>query len=116
MSRGPGKLQRRILQRLHRAPDGRMSRRALEERFAGHGRYTSSNLRRALVSLERMGYVSLTEGPNLDQSYVHLPPPVEPLSDEVIAQLLAELTAVLIRVDPAASTRRGRTNLPHLLA
>ena len=68
-----------------------MSRRALEERFAGHGRYTSSNLRRAIVSLEHMGYVSLQEGPNLDQSYVSLPPPVEPLSDEVVAQLLADI-------------------------
>jgi hypothetical protein len=58
-----------------------MSRRALEERFVGHGRYTSSNLRRALRSIERMGYVSLQEGPNLDQSYVGLPPPVEALSD-----------------------------------
>jgi len=55
-----------------------MSRRALEERFLGHGRYTSSNLLRALRSLERMGFVSLEEGPNLDQSYVHLPPPRPP--------------------------------------
>jgi hypothetical protein len=68
-----------------------MSRRALDEHFAGHGRYTASNLRRALVSLERMGYVSLQEGPNLDQSYVRLPPPAEPLSDEVVAQLLADI-------------------------
>jgi len=69
-----------------------MSRRALEERFLGHGRYTSSNLLRALRSLERMGFVSLEEGPNLDQSYVHLPPPVQPLSDEVVSQLLAAIT------------------------
>jgi hypothetical protein len=91
MSRGPGQLQRRVLERLHKVPGGSMSRRALEERFAGHGRYTSSNLRRALVSLARMGYVSLQEGPNLDQSYVRLPPPAEPLSDEVISQLLAQI-------------------------
>jgi hypothetical protein len=91
MPRGPGKLQRRILKRLHKVPDGRMSRRALEERFAGHGRYTSSNLRRALVSLERMGYVFLQEGSNLDESYVTLPLPVELLDDEVVSQLLAEI-------------------------
>ena len=91
MSRGPGKTQRRILDRLHRVPEGRMTRRDLEKRFTGHGRYTSSNLRRALVSLARMGYVSLQEGPNLDQSYVRLPPPVEPLSNEVLAQLLAQI-------------------------
>jgi hypothetical protein len=92
MSRGPGRLQRRVLDLLHKAPEGRMSRRALEECFVGHGRYTASNLRRALVSLERMGYVSLQEGPNLDQSYVALLPPVEPLSDEVVSQLLAEIS------------------------
>jgi hypothetical protein len=91
MSRGPGRLQRRVLERLHKVPEGRMSRRALEERFVDHGRSTASNLRRALVSLERMGYVSLQEGPNLDESYVHLPPPVESLSDEVVSQLLAEI-------------------------
>jgi hypothetical protein len=54
-------------------------------------RYTSSNLRRALLSLERMRYVFLQEGPNLDQSYVSLPAPVELLSDEVISQLLAQI-------------------------
>lgn len=91
MSRGPGSLQRRVLDRLHKAPEGRMSRRALEESFVGHGRYTSSNLRRALLSLERMRYVFLQEGPNLDQSYVSLPAPVELLSDEVISQLLAQI-------------------------
>jgi len=69
-----------------------MSRRALEECFVGHGIYTSSNLLRALRSLERMHYVSLQEGPNLDQSYVTLLPPVEALSDEVVSQLLAEIS------------------------
>jgi hypothetical protein len=91
LSCGPGRLQRRVLDRLHKAPEGRISRRALEERFVGHGRYTASNLRRALVSLERMGYVSLQEGSNLDESYVTLPPPVKPLSDELISELLAQL-------------------------
>jgi hypothetical protein len=91
MSRGPGALQRRVLDRLHRAPEGCMSRRALEERFSGHGRYTSSNLRRALLSLERMGHIILEEGRTLDQSYVALPPHDELLSDQVISQLLTEI-------------------------
>ncbi len=91
MSRGPGKTQRRILARLRRVPEGRMTRRDLEARFAGHGRFTSSNLRRALISLERMGHIVLEEGPTLDQSYVSLPPRVELLGDEVITELLKEL-------------------------
>ena len=33
-----------------------------------------------------------------------------------IQALFGALTAVLIRVDPAADSRRGRTNLPHLRA
>jgi hypothetical protein len=93
MSRGPGRLQRRILDLLRKEPGGCISRRVLEERFVGHGRYTSSNLRRALVSLSRMGYITLQEGPYLDQSYVHLPPSVEYLSNEVVSQLLAEIRA-----------------------
>jgi hypothetical protein len=92
MSRGVGKTQRRILDQLYKAPEGRMTRRALEERFAGHGRYTSSNLRRALLSLDRMGYICLREGRNLDESFVQLPPPAKPLSDEVVTQLLAEIS------------------------
>lgn len=44
-----------------------MSRRAFKERFVGHGSYSPSNLRRALVSLSRMGYITLQEGPNLSQ-------------------------------------------------
>jgi hypothetical protein len=80
-----------VLDRLYKAPEGRMSRRALEERFVGHGRYPSSNLRWALLSLDRMGYICLREGRNLDESFVQLPSPVEPLSGEVISQLLKEI-------------------------
>jgi hypothetical protein len=91
MSRGPGRLQRQIVQRLKAAPGRSLSRRALEERFAGRGKYTPSNLRRALVSLERRGHIILEEGRNLDEGNVALPPPVEPLSDQIISQLLAQL-------------------------
>ena len=69
-----------------------MTRRDLEKP-PDHGKYTSSNLRRALVSLERRGHIILQERPTLDQSFLALPPPVEPLSNEVVSQLLAELRA-----------------------
>jgi hypothetical protein len=91
MSRGPGRLQRQIVQRLEASPGRNLSRRALEERFAGRGKYTSSNLRRALVGLERRGHIILEEGRTLDESYVHLPSPIEPLSHEVVSELLTEL-------------------------
>jgi hypothetical protein len=68
----------------------RLSRRALEEILVEEGRYGSSNVLRAVRGLARMRFVSLHEGPNLDQSYVSLPPPAEPVSDELAWKLIAE--------------------------
>jgi hypothetical protein len=90
MSRGPGVLQRSVMKRLEAAPERRLSRRALEEIFVEEGRYGSSNVLRAVRGLARMRLVSLHEGPNLDQSYVSLPPPAEPVSDELVWKLIAE--------------------------
>ena len=89
MSRGPGCLQRRILRRLEATPERRLSRRALEETFvagAGHG---SSNLLRAIRGLERMRFVSLHEGPDLDRSHVSLPRQAKRISDDEVFALLA---------------------------
>jgi hypothetical protein len=91
MSRGPGVLQRSVMKRLEAAPERRLSRRALEEIFVDEDRYHSSNLLRAVRGLVRMRLISLHEGPNLDQSYVYLLPPAEPVSDELVAKLLTEL-------------------------
>jgi hypothetical protein len=91
MSRGPGSLQRRVMRRLEAAPERRLSRRALEEIFVDADRYGSSNLLRAIRGLVRMRRVHLHEGANLDESYVSLPLPAEPVSDELVAKLLAEL-------------------------
>jgi hypothetical protein len=38
-----------------------------------------------------MGHIILEEGRTLDQSYVALPPRVEPLSNEFVSRLLAEI-------------------------
>lgn len=54
MSRGPGSLQRRILSRLEGQPDHCLSRGHLRLLFPDTDR---ANLRRALRSLTRMGYV-----------------------------------------------------------
>jgi hypothetical protein len=91
MSRGPGRLQRQILQHLESVPERRLSRRALEETFVDGAGYDSSNLLRAIRGLERTHRVYLRERPNLNQSYVSLPRAVEPMSDELIAELLAEI-------------------------
>ncbi len=91
MSRGPGRLQRLVLKRLQETPERRLSRRALEEIFVNQAGYGSSNLLRAIRGLERMRRAYLHEGPNLDRSYVSLPRPVEPASEELVARLLAEI-------------------------
>jgi hypothetical protein len=79
------------MKRLEAAPERRLSRRALEEIFVEADRYGSSNLLRAIRGLVRMRLVFLHEGPNLDQSYVSLPLPAEPVSDELVWKMLAEL-------------------------
>lgn len=91
MSRGPGRLQRLVLKRLQETPERRLSRRELEKIFVDQGRYTSSNLLRTIRSLERMRRLSLLEGRSLDDSFVSLPRRVEPVSNELLSQLLAEL-------------------------
>jgi hypothetical protein len=74
------------------APERRLSRRALEENFVDGTGYGSSNLLRAIRSLERMCYVSLHEGPDLDRSLVSLPRPVQLMGDDEIFALLARAT------------------------
>src|SRR3712207_8969031 len=56
---GPGRLQRLILLALEAAPEGRLSRRALEGIFADRGGCGPSNLLRAIRDLERMRRISL---------------------------------------------------------
>jgi hypothetical protein len=91
MSRGPGRLQRQIVKHLEATPERRLSRRSLEETFVEGAGYGSSNLLRAIRSLERMHRVHLHQGASVDQSYVSLPRAVEPVSDELIAELLKEI-------------------------
>ncbi len=90
MSRGPGRLQRQIVQRLEAAPERCLSRRALEEIFVAGAGYGSSNLLRAIRSLERMRYISVQEGQDLDRSHVSLPRSAERMSDDEIFTLLAQ--------------------------
>ncbi len=91
MSRGPGRLQRRILDHVKAASGYRASRKALEVAFVDHGQATSSNLLRAIKSLDRMDHVSFVEGSDPDRSWVSIPRPVrETFSDEFVLGLLAE--------------------------
>jgi hypothetical protein len=91
LSRGAGRLQRAILKRLHKSPEGRLSRLELAEFFVKQEGHTCSNLLRAIRGLERVHRVHLHDTPDLARAYVSLPQRVELLSDEVISELLREI-------------------------
>ena len=92
MSRGPGRLQRRILTALEAHPEHRLSRGELRRLFPDTDR---SNLRRALRSLARMGHAyERTKELELDPvtgewgpRWVFLVRP-EPMSTEEFIELL----------------------------
>ncbi len=91
MSRGPGRLQRQIVERLKAAPQRRLSRRELQGIFADQAGYDASNRLRAIRGLERMNLVYLHEAPDLGGSHVSLLlPTAEPVSEEFLLSLLAE--------------------------
>ena len=91
MSRGPGRLQRLVLQRLREAPDCRLSRRALEQTFVDGAGYSSSNLLRSIRALQRVHRVRLYDCPDLTKAHVSLAQPAPVLSEEAISALLREL-------------------------
>lgn len=91
MSRGAGRLQRAILKRLQKSPEGRLSRLELAEYFVNGRGHSRSNLLRAIRGLERVHRVHLHDTPNLARAYVSLPQRAELLSDEVISELLQEI-------------------------
>ena len=93
MSRGVGRLQRALLQRLQESPDGRLSRQDLAEIFVKQEGHTSSNLLRAIRALERVHRVHLHDSPDLARAYVSLPQPVEFLSEAEISEILREIRA-----------------------
>ena len=90
MSRGPGGCQRAVMAALQSAPGGTLTRGQLEDALVQQG-FSGSNVLRAIRGLKRRWLIQLQEGPDLDKSTVSLPPPPTPVSDEMIARLLAEL-------------------------
>jgi hypothetical protein len=89
MSRGPGRVQRKILELLETQPDRRISRRGIDAVLVGEDGHDPSNVRRALRGLRRMRRVGLDEGRSLDDSLVTLPSPPRPVSDDEVFALLA---------------------------
>ena len=91
MSRGPGRVQRKIVKLLEAQPDRRLSRRDIDAVLVEEDGHDPSNVRRALRGLRRVRRVGLDEGRSLDDSLVSLPSPPRPVSDDEVFALLAKV-------------------------
>ena len=91
MSRGAGRLQRAILKRLQKSPEGRLSRLELAEHFVTQEGHSSSNVLRSVRALERVHRLHLRDCHDLSKAYVWLAQPSEFLSEAVISEILREI-------------------------
>ena len=91
VGRGPGFLMRRVAAELENAEGKAMTRRELEAVLLPQG-FRSDNLLRSIRTLAAMRKVHFREGRFSDTSTVRLFEPVaNPLSNERVAEILAEL-------------------------
>ena len=90
MSRGSGRLMRRIVEIVEGAPKRNMSRKDLDEVLVAEGFFPQNTLR-AVKSLARRHLVSLKEGHSREESVVRLPQEVRIYSDGEIAEILKEI-------------------------
>ena len=90
LSRGNGRLQRRIVELLEEAPERRRSREELDAVLVGIEGFDGSNVLRAIKGLARKHRVGFADRRHKKDSVVSLPRKVERLTDEEIFELLAE--------------------------
>ncbi len=90
MSRGPGRTQRKIVDLLEAQSDRRLSRRDIDAVLVDEDGHHPSNVLRAIRGLRRLRRVGLSEGKSLDDSFVSLPSPPRPVSDDEAFALLAK--------------------------
>lgn len=91
LSRGPGRLQRRLLELLEAAPDRRLNREQLELVLVeGEGHY-ASNVLRAIRGLARKHHVGFTDRRRKEDSLVSLPREVEWFTEDEVFLLLSEI-------------------------
>jgi hypothetical protein len=90
MSRGSGRLMRRIVEIVDGAPERKMSRKVLDEALVAEG-FFPQNTWRALKCLARRHLVNLKDGPSRKDSVVRLPREVRHFSEDEIAAILKEI-------------------------
>ncbi len=91
MSRGSGRLQRRILELLEQCPERKRNREDLDEVLVQAEGYDPSNVLRAIKGLARKHRVGFTERPHKKDSVVSLPRQVGPITDDELSEVLAEI-------------------------
>lgn len=90
VSRGSGRLMRRIVAILEQAPEREMNRKDLDDVLVAEG-FREQNILRAVKSLARRRLVSFNDAYSKEESVVRLPRKVRALSDDEIAEVLQEI-------------------------
>lgn len=90
MSRGSGRLMRRVVEVLEGVPERKMSRKDLDEVLIPEGFFPQNTLR-ALQSLSRRRLVSFNDACSKEECVVRLPRKVRRLSEAEIARMLREI-------------------------
>jgi predicted transcriptional regulator with HTH domain len=90
LSRGSGRLQRRILELLEQSPERKRSRQELDEMLVEAEGYDPSNVLRALKGLAGRRQVGFTDRRHKNGSVVSLPREVRRITDEELFELLAK--------------------------
>jgi hypothetical protein len=91
VSRGFGRIERRVIEALEKSPDRRASRMKLEEVLVGSEGFDQSNLLRAVKSLARRRCVIFEDAHRKEHSFVQLLPKREPISESWIFEVLAQI-------------------------
>ena len=91
MSRGSGRLQRRILALLEQSPERKGDREALDRVLVDGEGFDPSNVRRAILGLARKHRVSFTDRRQKKDSVVSLPREVRRINEDDLLDLFEEI-------------------------
>ena len=91
MSRGSGRLQRRILELLAQSPERKRNREDLDEVLVQAEGYDASNIRRAIKGLARKRLVGFTDRRHKKDSVVALPREVRRINEDDLLDLFEEI-------------------------
>jgi hypothetical protein len=91
LSRGNGRLQRRILELLEQSPERKRNRKELDDVLVGIEGFEASNVLRAIKGLARKHHVGFDDRPHKKDSVVSLPRKVRRITDEELSELLAKI-------------------------